>query len=215
MKIQNLLFLPGASGDSDFWQPVARLMPTTYRCTLQAYPGFANCPARTEIGSLNQLSDWVIGQINSPIVIIAQSMGGIIAIQAALRKPDMVCGLVLAATSGGLDVSALGAADWRTDYALHMRHLPQWFVEAQDDFTPDLARILQPVLLLWGDADPISPVAVGHALQQQLPNAALKVIRNGRHDFAHMYAQRVGGHIAQFIQAQVLSVEHKKPPARM
>ena len=200
MQTQNLLFLPGASGDPEFWQPVARLMPAAYRYTLQAYPGFAGCPARPEISSLSQLSDWIIGQIAQPTVIIAQSMGGIIAIQAALRKPDAVRGLVLVATSGGLDVSALGATDWRTDYALHMQHLPQWFVEAQANFTPNLARIQQPVLLLWGDADPISPLAVGHALQQQLPNAAFKVIRNGQHDLANMHAQQVADHIAQFIE---------------
>ena len=150
--------------------------------------------------SFATLSDWVIDSICQPTFIVAQSMGGIIAIQAALRKPHYVQGLVLVATSGGLDTSALGAADWREDYLLHSAHLPTWFVEAQHDLSPDWAHVKQPVLLLWGDADPISPLAIGHALQQQLPHAHLHMIPQGQHDFAYKHAPQVAQHIRAFIE---------------
>ena len=201
MSTPNLLFLPGASGSTEFWQPVLGLMPADYRCTVQAYPGFGNETVLPSVNSMAELSDWVIEQLNQPTVLVAQSMGGIIAIQAALRKPDCVQALVLVATSGGLDVLTYGAADWRTDYMLEMKHLPQWFVETQYDFSPDFSRIHQPVLLLWGDADPISPVAVGKALQAQLPDARLEIIHNGGHDFAYQYAAQVASQIERFISS--------------
>jgi pimeloyl-ACP methyl ester carboxylesterase len=44
------------------------------------------------------------------------------------------------------------------------------------------------VLLLWGDADPISPVAVGERLAGLFPNAELVVLPGGTHD---LVAERV------------------------
>jgi pimeloyl-ACP methyl ester carboxylesterase len=39
-----------------------------------------------------------------------------------------------------------------------------------------------PTLLIWGDSDPISPVAVGTRLREMLPRATLVVIAGGTHD---------------------------------
>lgn len=200
-----LLFLPGAAGDPAFWQPVvhdmAELAPA-YPCLVQGYPGFAGHPAVPGVRDFASLCDWVLAQITQPVVMVAQSMGGILAMQAALHKPDLVRGLVLVATSGGLDVSAFGAADWRDDYALKMAHLPQWFVQATCatcDMSPHLARLRLPVSLIWGGADPISPPAVGRFLQRALPHASLAVIANGGHDVAHAHARQTADLIRAYL----------------
>lgn len=58
-----------------------------------------------------------------------------------------------------------------------------------------------PTLLLWGDADPISPVAVGERLLGVLPCARLQVLPGGAHDLALTHATAVAAHIDRHLQA--------------
>ncbi len=99
------------------------------------------------------------------------------------------------ATSGGIDLSPFQVADWREDYQQSFT-VPDWFVQHQSDLTGSLERIQCPVLLIWGDADPISPVALGQALHRQIPHAELHIVSQGQHDLAYVHAE----HVAQLIQ---------------
>jgi pimeloyl-ACP methyl ester carboxylesterase len=45
--------------------------------------------------------------------------------------------------------------------------------------------------LIWGDADPISPLAVGRHLAARMPKAALRVVAGGDHMFASTRAAEV------------------------
>ena len=160
-----------------------------------AYPSFGRYPDDVDVQSFEDLQDYVLNQIQQPSVVVAQSMGGIFAVQAALQKPDQVQALVLVATSGGIDLSPFQVADWREDYQQSFT-VPDWFVQHQSDLTGSLERIQCPVLLIWGDADPISPVAVGQALHRQIPHAKLHIVSQGQHDLAYVHAE----HVAQLIQ---------------
>jgi pimeloyl-ACP methyl ester carboxylesterase len=70
---------------------------------------------------------------------------------------------------------------------------------------PDLGRqfadVSVPTLLLWGDDDPLSPVAVGRHLAAAIPKAELHVVRGGRHsmgvDLPAQLAPRIEAHIAR------------------
>jgi pimeloyl-ACP methyl ester carboxylesterase len=55
--------------------------------------------------------------LKGPSVVVAQSMGVYIALQLALRYPHLVTHLVIVAATGGIDVAAFGATDWRQEYA--------------------------------------------------------------------------------------------------
>ena len=122
-------------------------------------------------------------------------MGGIFAVQAALQKPEQVRALVLVAPSGGIDLSPFQLADWREDYQQSFT-VPDWFIQHQSDLTDSLERIQCPVLLIWGDVDPISPVAVGQSLHRQIPHAELHIVSQGQHDLAYVHAE----HVVQLIQ---------------
>jgi hypothetical protein len=147
----------------------------------------------------------VLAELDQPTAIVAQSMGGVIAMLAALRRPAHVTHLVLTATSGGVDVDGLGAQDWRPAYIEANPALPRWFTEMRLDLSRELPSITAPVLLLWGDADPISPVAVGRRLAALLPDAALHVLAGGQHDLAHARAREV----APLIEAHLQTVRHR------
>ncbi len=191
----NLIFLPGASGNTVFWQPVIQRLPQDDSSMVVAYPSFGGYPDDMNVQSFESLQAYVLNQIQQPSVVIAQSMGGIFAVQAALKKPEQVQALVLVATSGGIDLSSFQVADWREDYQQSFT-VPDWFVQHQSDLTDSLERIQCPVLLIWGDADPISPVAVGQALHRQISHAELHIVSQGQHDLAYVHA----AHVAQLIQ---------------
>lgn len=194
-----LLFLPGASGNTAFWQPLANRLSVNAEKVILGYPGFGQEPPALDINNFDDLVRHVVSHINQPTALIAQSMGGVIAIRAALERPDQVTHLVLAVTSGGIDTRELGAQDWREGFINANPTFPEWFVSFRSDLTNELGKIAQPVLLLWGDADPYSPVAIGRRLLELLPNARLQVISGGNHDLARDHALRlapeVDGHL--------------------
>jgi len=186
-----LLFLPGASGNVQFWMPLAAKLTHPASRKLIGYPGFGSTPSEPDVNSFDELVDRIVKVIDRPTAVVAQSMGGVLASHAALRRPNLVTHLVFAATSGGLDVASLGAQDWRGWFAETNPHLPDWFATYSYDLSSELGSIDVPVLLLWGDSDPISPVAVGERLADLFPNATLHITSGGDHDFANTYGEEL------------------------
>ena len=81
----NLIFLPGASGNTAFWQPVIQLLQDDSTMVV-AYPSFGGYADDVDVQSFEGLQADVLNQIQQPSVVIAQSMGGIFAVQAALKN---------------------------------------------------------------------------------------------------------------------------------
>ena len=179
---ESLIFLPGASGNTGIWKPVSDGLRHPARRIFTTWPGFGDAPPEPKVHGFDDLVDRVVQAISCPCDLLAQSMGGTIAIRAALQKPALVRHLVLSVTSGGIDLAALGARDWRPEYRALNPALPDWFLDEREDLTDRLGEIRCPVLLLWGDADPISPVAVGRRLAELFLNAELVVVPGGTHD---------------------------------
>ncbi len=196
---EKLIFLPGASGNTGFWKPVSDGLRHPGRREFFAWPGFGGVPRDPAVHGIEDLVTRVTASITAPVDLLAQSMGGVIAIQAALRKPALVRHIVLSVTSGGLDVASLGAADWRPAFRELNPTVPSWFLDERDDLTDRLCELRLPVLLLWGDADPISPVAVGRRLAELLPRAELVVVKNGTHDLVSERASEIIPLIEKFL----------------
>jgi len=200
-----LLFLPGALGRTQFWDPVASLLQQPATQVHVGWPGFGATPPDPSIRGIDDLVAAVVAHIDQPSALIAQSMGGVIAMRAALAKPDLVTHLVLAATSGGVDVAGLGGQDWR--HAFHEANplLPRWFSTYQEDLSQQLSQAAMPTLLLWGDADPISPVRVGERLASLLPRARLHIIRGGNHGLAETHAAMIAPLIDAHLTGNLVS----------
>ncbi|WP_339071491.1 alpha/beta fold hydrolase [Pseudomonas idahonensis] len=198
---QQLLFLPGASGNRQFWQPLAAQLRHPARQVHLGWPGFGDTPARADVQGMDDLVDLVLQHIYQPTALVAQSMGGIIAVRAALARPQLITHLVLSVTSGGVDMSDLGASNWRKDYTAAYPQLPRWFVDDHSDLGPRLGELPMPVLLLWGDCDPISPVAVGQRLARLLPQALLRIVPGADHDLGLSHATQAAQWLDQHLGA--------------
>jgi pimeloyl-ACP methyl ester carboxylesterase len=183
-----LLFLPGALGRTALWEPVAGLLTHGAAKVHVGWPGFGATTADPSIRGIDDLVAKVVARIAQPSALIAQSMGGVIAMRVALARPDLVTHLVLAVTSGGIDVAGFGGQDWRPAFHDANPTLPRWFSTYQEDLSAQLSSVQIPALLIWGDADPISPVGVGERLASLLPCAQLQVVAGGDHNLAETHA---------------------------
>lgn len=202
MARRRVLFLPGAGGDGRFWQPLAAHLPTEWERVFFDWPGLGHVPADPRVRGLDDLVGLVLERAgDGPVDLVAQSMGGLVALSAVLARPHAVRRLVLAATSGGLDLSAFGVEDWRPDYAREYPEAASWIRDAGADLSERLPTVGQPALLLWGDADRISPVTVGERLRVLLPRARLLVIRGGDHAFARDRAADVASEVLRHLDA--------------
>jgi len=215
IKPTKLIFLPGAGGSPHFWQPVANLLVHPARRVHLGWPGFGAVPINPQVQSIQDLVALVVDEIDQPSALIAQSMGGVIAIQAALKRLDLVTHLVLTVTSGGVNMSDLHAEDWRPAFIEANPTFPRWFAEYKDDISCAVGSVLAPTLLLWGDADPISPVAVGLRLKELLPVSSMHVFPGGEHDLANKLALSVAplidAHLKIRTKLSVTKDDEKRP----
>ena len=201
MPPSKLVFLPGAGRDPAFWHPVGALLPVAWPKTYLGWPGLGNQPHDPGVRDLDDLVQQAAVALDAPSAVIAQSMGGIVAVRLALAHPELVTHLVLVATSGGIDVARFGAADWRPDYRRNFPNAAPWILGVRADHTPDIPRIAAPTLLIWGDRDPISPIAVGAHLASLLPRARLVVVTGGDHSLAVTHAATVATMIRDHLEA--------------
>jgi len=195
-----IFFLPGAGGSADFWRPVAQGVLPERKRRFFSWPGLGNEPHRPEVRGVTDLVAMVLAEMEEPVDLIAQSMGGLVAIKAALAAPDKVRRLVLTATSGGVPVEDLGGANWQVKYRQDFPHAAAWITETREDLSSKLGRIVAPTLLLWGDRDAISPPAVGGRLKDWLPKAELVVVGGGEHDLALTHAAEIAPLIADHLR---------------
>ena len=197
-----LIFLPGALGRTEFWHPCAALLACPATHMHVTWPGFSGIPRDPGVRSIDDLATRVLDGIDQPCALIAQSMGGVVAMLAALKKPELVTHLVLSVTSGGLGAITSEGEDWRPSVLAIDASLPDWFISYHDDLAPRLAGLSIPTLLIWGDADPISPVKVGQRLAALLPRAELQVIAGGDHSVACTLAELVAPLIDRHLGAR-------------
>lgn len=187
----SVIFLPGITGDPNFWRPVGDRLPAPWPKVYLGWPGLGSERGTPPLESVADMVASVERHLGNGADLVAQSMGGVIAVLTALRNGANVRRLVLAATSGGLDMRRWHALDWRTDYREQYPQAPAWIYEPWPDLTEQLPRLNQKALLLWSDSDPISPPTVGRHLQSLLPHSALEVVSGGSHAFAKEQADKI------------------------
>lgn len=199
MTRPRILFLPGAGGSPQFWKPVAEALPATWPKEHFGWPGLGAQPHDPAICSVDDLKRLVTERMDEPVDLVAQSMGGVIAARIALEHPERVRRLVLCVTSGGVDMAGLGASEWRADYRRSFPKAVSWITDGTPPPPLPVEKIAVPTLLIWGDADPISPVAVGRHLAERLPQARLEIVPGGDHDVASTHADLVARLIAKHL----------------
>lgn len=189
-----VVYLPGMSGNADFWQPVADAL-TRHEAAFVGWPGLGDNPPDTRVNGYDDLVSLVVDRLDGPSVLVAQSMGGYVAVRAVEAARDRVTHLVLAVTSGGVDLTQFDAVDWRPGSRVAHSSAPDWAFAPTDDLTHLIRTIDVPVLLVWATSDPISPLGVGEHLAGLFPNARLVTYDSDDHWVARVRSTEVAAEI--------------------
>jgi pimeloyl-ACP methyl ester carboxylesterase len=159
------------------------------------------------------MADWVIAEmeeIPGPLVMAGHSLGGAVALEVALARPDLVAALVLVSTGAQLPVPADAIARIDTDFEGECARMVEqsWlhhdadlirrgtnsvismgpeslradYLSAQaHDVRGRLDGIEVPALIIAGEHDPLVPVWLSEELADELRDATVAVIADTAH----------------------------------
>jgi poly(3-hydroxyoctanoate) depolymerase len=197
---KHITLIPGAGGLSSFWDPIAAELPTDWRQDTFDLPGFGPVPPRPDIASFDQLIEHIARGRTAPGIVAGQSMGGYLALQLALRHPELVTHLVLiAAAAGAVGMARAPTQDWRPSHLVEHGNA-KWVYAPVPDLRDQLPRIQVPVLLIWATRDAISPLGVGQQLAAALPQARLLTFDTDDHWVARRFASETATAIRELHQ---------------
>lgn len=95
MRPATLLLLPGLACDAEVWRGLLPALAS--RLPVQV------CDVHTREDSLPAMADRLLAEHPGPLLLAGVSMGGMVAMQAALRAPERLRGLALLGTSARAD----------------------------------------------------------------------------------------------------------------
>jgi pimeloyl-ACP methyl ester carboxylesterase len=176
-----IVYLPGASGRSAVWAPVAERLARRRAPVLVGYPGWGDAPPEPGLGSLAGLVAWLIERLPERADLASLSAGAELALELALALPERIRRLVLVTPASGFDGDSCGALDFREGFRSRRPDVPSWFLE-QRDLGARLSLVTQRTLIVVGADDPIAPPAAGELLGSRLPNARLEIVPGATHD---------------------------------
>ena len=122
-------------------------------------------------------------------------MGGYLALQLALRHPELVTHLVLIVASAGLGARH-GASDWRPSHRSEHSNA-DWVYAPVPDVRAQLASIRVPTLLIWATRDAISPLSIAEELAAGVPGARLLRFDSDDHWVARRFPRETAAAIRE------------------
>lgn len=95
------VFLHGLVGLNEHWEMVVERLDHAVRCTRLELPLLDLRGSDCSIQGVEELTTQFLDRhITEPTVLVGNSFGGHVALRIALRRPDLVRGLILAGSSG-------------------------------------------------------------------------------------------------------------------
>lgn len=204
----------GWTGSWQLWQQPFELLSRTWCCVSYDHRGSGETVAPVESITAGTLVADLFAVLDAlqvgRCVLAGESMGGLVAMAAAIAEPERFEGLVLVSSpvpgQGGAERLIAGS---RLDYAstataFARACLPEpdsgsylrWgtgillrsegevaarLLEASDAIVVDPAEIALPTLVVHGTADAIVPASAGHHLAATIPDAELVLLDGAGH----------------------------------
>jgi pimeloyl-ACP methyl ester carboxylesterase len=196
--------LHGLSGSGRWWSRNVPVFARSFRTYTVDLPGFGES-RRLRWSRLDdiadRIADWLADEDLPRVHIVGHSLGGAVAARLAAHHPDRIDRLVLVdaairprgtrATTRPVDVArtirrtapAFAPLLVRDLFRCHPRSFVAATVDAMlTDWEAHLTRINVPTLVVWGEHDAITPLALGHEIVAVVPGARLITVAEAGHN---------------------------------
>ena len=207
VSVPRPIFIHGSGGDHRIWSLQTARLAGAVALDL---PGHAGGDPATDIAALAEAVAAALETIDRPRVLIGHSLGGAVALELAIVRPELVDGLVVISSAGRLAVPDATLARAADDFAAERERLiagsfadpsapmarrARQALDASGsrgllaDYAACRSVALQgrlgavgvPVLLIVGDDDPFTPLRMSEDLARELPLSQMVVIPGARH----------------------------------
>jgi len=201
------VFIHGAGRTPASWGPQLARFEGALAVALPGHPDGA------PLLGTQAMAEWVIAEVEEvpgPMVMVGHSLGGAVALEIALARPDLVAGLVLVSTGARLPVPDEAIARIDADFeaecarmveASWLYHEPDLirrgtnsvismgpeslradYLSARDhDLRGKLGAIDVPAMVMSGESDPLVPTWLSEELADELSGATLAIIAETAH----------------------------------
>jgi pimeloyl-ACP methyl ester carboxylesterase len=229
-----VVLIHGLGGSSDWWRHNIRDLEASHTVAAVDLVGFGRNrsflrrsslpPTFEEMAAL--LGRWIESSFGGPVHLVGNSMGGQIAIHLAAARPELVRSLVLVNSTGipfelrpGVHLENLMIPRGMFSFARILardafRSGPTALLVAfrrllLDDARPLMRRLRMPVLLLWGERDPLVPLTYARQILEEIPSARLSVVPRAGHIPMWENPEAFNGELLQFLG----EVDRQRAPA--
>lgn len=223
------ILLHGSGGDHRAWAALAGRLEGAVALDL---PGHGGGAPRARVDEIGEALVPALRDIDAPRALVGHSLGGAVALDLALRRPELVDGLVLVATGARLPVpdharerlaadhrgecERLVAGGFRDTGSREARQALETLVAlgpevlAADyaacdalDLRARLREVRAPALVVHGDDDPLTPMWMGEELARGIPVAQMAVVPGAR----HMLMAEEAGTVSLLVAAYLARLE--------
>ena len=149
-----ILLVHGLGGSSLNWTAVAPALAARHRLIVPDLPGHGGSEPIPALSSLEPLADALASLVEreqaAPVPVVGHSLGGLVALRLAVRRPELVAGILLCAAAG--ISSSLTYARYVLEVLAVLR--PGRRLAAHRARIGASARLRRATFSWWGAADP-------------------------------------------------------------